>query len=227
MITKHTLSTYDRRFHELFESLLEMGERVKESLLLTKKVITARDEELYQQVRANDKLVNALNDKIEEQVNEAIALMNPMAVDLRLITSALKVSMALERSGDLAKSTARKLARLDIDVPAPVRPMLENLIDINIGMMDSAIDAVRTSNAQKAIEVWKRDDEADDQCREIFEILRQQMVGESTTAPMLVDIMFAAKNLERIADYATNLAKTVHYVITGEKPKKSLLLAQD
>ncbi len=227
MITKHTLSNYDRKIHDLHESILEMGERVKESLLLTNKTITVRSEEIYQEVRANDKNVNALNDRIEQQVTEALALMNPMAVDLRLITSALKVSMALERAGDLAKSTARKLARLEMDVPADVSSILENLITININMMDAALDAVRTSNADKATAVWKSDDEADAQCRLAFDLLRDRMIKDPQNAPHLVDIMFAAKNLERIADYATNLAKTVHYVITGEKPKKSLLLAND
>ena len=227
MITKHTLSTYDRKFQELHGSILEMGEHVKESLLITAKTITDRDEEIYQAVRANDKIINGLNDRIEQQVTEALALMNPMAVDLRLITSALKVSMALERAGDLAKSTARKLARLEIAVPSDVQQLLQNLITTNISMMDAALDAVRTSNAEKATAVWKSDDEADDQCRQIFDLLRDRMVKETANAPHLVDIMFAAKNLERIADYATNLAKTVHYVITGEKPKKSLLLAGD
>lgn len=223
MITKHTLSNYDRKLQQLTDAILEMGERVKDSVRLTQKAISTRDEALYEEIRANDKHVNRLNDEIEEMVTQAIALMNPMAMDLRFITSALKVSLALERAGDLVKNTTRRLVRLQIAVPEDVQSVLFDLTNIDIAMLDAALDAVRTSDAEKAIAVWKSDDEADDLCRKAFDLLRERMVQYTDEAPHLVDVMFAAKNLERFADYTTNLAKTVHYVITGNKPKKDLL----
>jgi phosphate transport system protein len=223
MITKHTLSNYDRKLQELTDAILEMGERVKDSVYLTQKAISTRDETLFEEVRANDKRVNRLNDQIEEMVTQAIALMNPMAMDLRFITSALKVSLALERAGDLVKNTTKRLVRLKVAVPENVQTVLLELTNIDITMLDGALDAVRNSNAEKAIAVWKSDDEADDLCRKVFDLIRERMIAQPDEAPHLVDVMFAAKNLERFADYTTTLAKTVHYVITGDKPKKDLL----
>lgn len=223
MITNHTLSKYDHKLQELKDAFLDMGELVKGSMLLTQQTLTDRQPDLYAKIKENDKKINLLDDKIEELVTQIIALMNPMAMDLRFITSALKVSLYLERAGDLAKNTTKRLSRLEIEIPTQVKTMLEELIKVDIRMLEAALEAVKNSDADQAIHVWKSDDEADDLCKNILEGLRHHMTLTPNEAPHLVDIMFAAKNLERFADYATNLAKTVHYVLTGEKPKKNLL----
>jgi phosphate transport system protein len=223
MITKHTLSNYDRKLQELKDTFLEMGEHVKHSVHITQNALTVREESLYEEIRASDKRINKLNDHTEELVTQVIALMNPMAMDLRFVTSALKVALYLERAGDLVKNTTRRLVRSPVSIPEDVKPLFLELMELDISMLDDALDAVRNSDAEKAIAVWKRDDEADELCSKIFELLRARMLSEPPSAPHLVDLMFAAKNLERFADYTTNLAKTVHYVLTGNKAKKDLL----
>lgn len=223
MITNHTLSKYDHKLQELRDTFLSMGELVKASIELTQQALNNQQADLYQKIKENDKKINALDDKVEELVTQIIALMNPMAMDLRFVTSALKVSLFLERAGDLAKNTTKRLSRLEINVPTKTKAMLEDLIVTDLKMLEAALEAVKNSDADKAIYVWKSDDEADNLCKDIFEELRAQMIRTPNDAPHLADIMFAAKNLERLADYATNLAKTVHYVLTGEKPKKNLL----
>ena len=219
-MNKHTLKSFDDRLDALTEQMVEMGALVRESVRMAGTSLVKPHESVLKEVRKNDKDINVYDKDIQQHVTEIIALMNPMAVDLRFITSALKISVALERAGDIAKSITKRMVRLPITLPVEAEAKLSELVAVVMSQIDSALEAVRTRCTDHATEVWKRDSEANDLCSEVFDVIRDEMKKNPDNAPHLADVMFAAKNFERLGDYAANIAKTVYYVTSGETPKK-------
>jgi len=221
---QHTLTSFDEKLTELADKMVEMGAAVRVSVELAGQALVKPEEDVLTAVRENDKLINDFDEEIQQKATETIALMNPMAVDLRFVTSALRISVALERAGDITKAITKRMVRLKVDLPDEARDKMQEMIPIVLGMYDEALEAVRTRSTKKATAVWKRDEEADDLCTEVFAVMKQQMKGNPDIAHRMVDIMMAAKNFERLADYATNIAKTVHYVESGDYPRKKEIL---
>ncbi len=219
----HTLKSFDAKMNDISNNIVKMGEKVVDSVHLCGKALQSNDEDLITNAKIVEKEINALSDLIEQQVTECIALMNPMAVDLRFITSALRIAISLERAGDMAKSITKRMVRLQTQLPELVLQKLQALVQVDVEMLNQALEAVGQRSQEKALSVWRRDDEADDLCRDALNAGREAMQANPNDAHLLMDVLFAAKNLERIADYATSLAKTVYYVESGERPKKSLL----
>lgn len=224
-MTNHTLSNYDRQLNSLTSSILEMGALVRELIVVSKKSLRERDPGLVEFSISTDKQINALERQIEEQVTVILALQNPMAVDLRFVTSALKISSALERAGDLAKNTTKRSVKLGNYTPAPTLEKIDRMVDIVVSMLDDALSAVETRDPKMALDVWKRDDGVDELYHEILTSMQQEMLADPNNILSCTHIVFGAKNFERIADYATNLAKTVHYVNSGAPIDKQVLKA--
>ena len=156
-----------------------------------------------------------------------LALQNPLAIDLRFVTSVLKITGMLERAGDLAKNTVKRSVKMGIHAPEPVIQKLEKMADVVIEMLNDALQAFERTDTALAMTVWKRDQEIDDLYHEIFAIMQKQMSESPENVTPSTHIVFAAKNLERLADYTTNLAKTVYYVGSGKRADKTLLKQEE
>lgn len=224
-MNQHTLRAYDDQLGQLTSSIIEMGANVRDLILLAKRAVTERDEALVEAARAKDKQINALDRQIEQQATVILALQNPMAVDLRYVTSSLRISIALERVGDLAKNITKRSAKLgEYKLPEATLNKLYQMVDIVVAMLEGALDAIKTRNADEALDVWKRDDEVDDLYHHILTTMQKEMQAHPDNILSCTHLVFVAKNFERIADYATNLAKTVHYVISGSPANKATML---
>lgn len=224
-MNNHTNSSYDKQLTLLTGDILAMGGLVKELIVIAKRSLIERNADLVAEARAKDKEINALDTKIEHQVAVVLALRNPMAVDLRYVTSALKIAGALERAGDLAKNTAKRSVKLADYMPAAATDKLERMVEIVLQMLDEALSAVERRDSKKATQVWQRDDEVDDLYHELIAGMQQEMLAHPEHILAYTHFVFAAKNFERIADYATNLAKTVHYVTSGRPADKASMKA--
>lgn len=222
-MTNHTLTSYDKQLNFLTDAIVEMGGLVKEMILLAKRSLVDRDPSLVDQAVAMDKRINALDFKIEQQATVVLALQNPMAVDLRFVTSALKIAVALERAGDLAKNTAKRSIKLGSYVPTKTIGHVTQMVDIVISMLDDALAAIKTRNPAKATDVWRRDDQVDDLYHVILTGMQEEMQADPKNILSCTHFVFAAKNFERIADYATNIAKTVHYITSGKPADKATI----
>ncbi len=220
---KYSVKPYNDQFDQLTECLLDMGELVGEAVSIAEQSLEARDEELRVKAKENDRTINRMDDEMERRITDLLSMQNPMAEDLRYVMSALKIAGALERAGDLAKNITKHMVRMDARFPHSTLKGLTQLAKISQEMLDQALVSFSERDPDIATKVWKRDEEADELCRQIFKSTGRAMPKDAEAAPELVEIMFAAKNFERIADHATDIAKTVHYVATGEKPKKSML----
>lgn len=220
---QHTLRSYDAQLQHLMQLILDMGGEVRSQIMAAKESFRSRDEQRVADAKAADKHINSLDSQIEEEATVVLALQNPMAIDLRFVTSILKITGMLERAGDLAKNTVKRSIRMGEFAPEPVIQKLERMADAVAEMLDSALDAFEQKDVEKAIAVWRRDEEVDDLYREIFALMQQDMERNPANVAACLHVVFAAKNLERLADYTTNLAKTVYYVVSGKRPDKSVL----
>ncbi len=220
---QHTLRSYDSQLQHLMQLILDMGGEVKGLIMAAKESFRSRTTEQVSQAKAADKHINALDHQIEEEATVVLALQNPMAVDLRFVTSILKITGMLERAGDLAKNTVKRSVKMGDFAPEPVLLQLEQMSDIIAEMLMDSLDAFNEKDTDRALAVWKRDEEIDDLYHAVFTAMQREMEQSPQNVIACTHVVFAAKNLERLADYTTNIAKTVYYVTSGERPNKALL----
>lgn len=222
-LSQHTLRSYDKQLQNLLQLILDMGGEVRQMVLAAKESFRSREENRAAEAKAADKHINELDHRIEEEATVVLALQNPMAIDLRFVTSVLKITGMLERAGDLAKNTVKRSVKMGTFAPEPVIVKLEQMADIIVEMLDTALKAFAEKDTLKATEVWRRDEEIDELYHEIFTLMQQDMIKNPANALACTHVVFAAKNLERLADYTTNLAKTVYYVASGKRADKAYL----
>jgi len=210
---------FDEELQYLKERLLRMAASVEDALSLAIEALKDQKEEPAREVLKNEENINLLDVEVDETCMRLLALRQPMAGDLRFITSAMKISSDLERMGDLAVNVAElalELARL---------PLLKPLIDIPRmaraaqAMVRDAIDAFINRDETLARDVCVRDDEVDALDEQIFRELLTFMMEDPRTVQRAVALILVSRNLERIADHATNIGEDVIYMVRGKTIK--------
>jgi phosphate transport system protein len=227
-MTEHTLKVFDDELHELARKVAEMGGLAEKEVSDALAALAARDTELAQRVVVGDSAIDEMQHEIEEKAVLTIARRQPMAVDLREIVGALRVSNDLERIGDLAKNIGRRVIALDGDFPPPklVRGV-EHMAEMVLGQLKQVLDAYAGRDVNKALVVWKGDEDIDAICNSLFRELLTYMMEDPRNITFCIHLMFCAKNIERMGDHATNIAETVHYMIHGrpiadKRPKRDM-----
>jgi phosphate transport system protein len=210
------MAIFDEELVRLNGLVLQMGSRVEMAIKNSVQSIVERDNELARKVIDGDHQVNTLDIEIDEESIRLIALRQPKAGDLRLITTAMKITADLERMGDLAVNIAQRAIELNKE------PVLKEYIDIPRmreiaqGMTRDALDAFVKRDMKLAKDVIMRDDEIDDLKHKILSELLFLMTENSSIICRAMRITFVAQYLERIADHATNMAEMVLYLIEGK-----------
>lgn len=222
-LSQHTVRSYDEQLQRLQNLVLKTGGEVRNLVLAARDSLRTRSEAAVKEAKAADRIINELDEQIEEAAIVILALQNPMAVDLRFVVSVFKVSGMLERAGDLAKNTVKRSANMRADTSPEVIRKMEQMCDITVEMLDLALEAFVQRDTGKATEVWRRDDEIDELYREVFNAIQEDMVKHPAKAETATHAIFAAKNLERLADYTTNIVKTIYYVTSGQRVDKEYL----
>lgn len=222
-LSQHTLKSYDTQLEQLLRLILDMGVEVRKALAAAKKTFRLRDESRIADAKAADKHINDLDARIDEAATLVLALQNPMAIDLRFVVAVLKITTMLERMGDLAKNTVKRSVKMGEYAPEPVIVKLEHMADVTDEMLSLALEAFADKDTVKAARVWQRDEEIDQLYKEIFSLVQKDMVASPGSAESCTHVVFAAKNIERLADYTTNLAKTVYYIASGKRADKSVM----
>jgi phosphate transport system protein len=227
-MTDHTLKVFDDDLQTLGRKVAEMGGLAEKEVADSLAALAKRDTDLAQRVVAGDTLIDELQQEIEEKAVLTIARMQPMAVDLREIVAALRVSNDLERIGDLAKNIGRRVIALDGDFPPPklVRGV-EHMADMVLGQLKQVLDAYAGRDLAAALAVWKGDEDIDAICTSLFRELLTYMMEDPRNITFCIHLMFCAKNIERMGDHATNIAETVHFMIQGrpiadKRPKRDM-----
>jgi phosphate transport system protein len=216
---QHTDRGYEQQLSQLRASVLEMGGLVEEQIAHAVRSLTDHDAAVAQATIDRDHTVNRLDVEIDELSLKLLALHQPAARDLRLITTALKITTDLERIGDLAAHIAERA--LELEAEMPVEPKPESMIDLPLmgnlarAMLHRALDAFVREDADLALDVCRSDDAIDKLHEQLFRALLAFMVEDPTTIARTMRLLFVSKNLERVGDHATNIAEMVIFLVKG------------
>ncbi|HYO65739.1 MAG TPA: phosphate signaling complex protein PhoU [Archangium sp.] len=215
MPSTHTDKAFEADLRDLREKLLAMGAKVEALIADSMRALTERDSLLAERVIQADKEVNRLEVEIDETCRRILALRQPAASDLRLITTALKIVTDLERIGDLAVNIAERAK--DLNEAPPLKPYVDTprLAELAQQQVKRALDAFVSSDVAQAEVVLKEDEHLDILYLKIFNELLSYMMEDSKNIRRATALMFIAKHLERIGDHATNVAEMVVYMVRG------------
>jgi len=207
---------FDEELAELKTKLVRMAGLAEDQIDKALTALVTRDSTLASQVIERDHQVNAMDVEIDEDCIRLLALHQPAARDLRLVTTAMKISTELERVSDLAENVCERTIELNEE------PQLKPYIDIprmgNLArmMVKESIDAFVKDDAVLARKVLKDDDLVDDLMEQLFRELLSFMIEDPHTITRAIRLSFIAKYLERMADHATNIAELVVYLVEGK-----------
>lgn len=210
------MAIFDEELIALKEKVLKLGLMVETAIRDSVKALVERDSELAREVVKRDHLVNALDVSIDEECVRLIALRQPMARDLRLITTAMKITTDLERMGDLAVNIAERALELNEEPQMKPFENIPKMAAITQSMVKDALDAFVAGCSRLPYEVIKKDDEVDDLNLRNFNELLALMIQDPKIIPLAVKRTYIAKYLERIADHATNIAEMIIYMCKGK-----------
>jgi len=216
MMNEHTAKAFDTDLQDLTRKVSEMGGLAEREIADSIQALTHRDLDLALRVIAADPVIDALQHEIEEKAILTIARRQPMAIDLREIVGALRVSNDLERIGDLAKNIAKRVNALEGDFqPTKLIRGVEHMAALVLNQVKTVLDAYAGRDIVAAVAVWKGDEEIDSLCTSLFRELLTYMMEDPRNITFCIHLMFCAKNIERMGDHATNIAETVHYMVDG------------
>jgi phosphate transport system protein len=207
------------RFHQglddLKQRLLAMGGLAEQAVERAVRAYQTRDLALCQLVLRDESKINAAERDVDEMSIDLLAMQQPMAIDLRFIVACIKINADLERVGDQAVNIAERVmdlatrpnSALDVDIP--------RMAQFSISMVRDALNAFLTADVDLAQTVLERDDLVDNMNREIFEAVDSAMGQSNSNHRTLLDTLVVARNLERVADHATNIAEDVIFWVRG------------
>lgn len=212
----HIVSAFDDDLIAVQARISEMGGLAEDTLSSALEAVKNRDPQLANEVIMRDKRLDALEMQVEELATRVIALRQPMAGDLRLMISALKMASTLERIGDLAKNIARRAVYLASVRPVKVSTSIVRMGTQTLGQLTEVLDAYTSRDTDLAVSIWQRDIEVDEMYNAIFREVVTYMMEDPRTIGLGSQLLFIAKNLERIGDHTTHLAEMVYYIVEGE-----------
>lgn len=214
---EHIVTSFDAELELLRSKIAEMGGVAEKMLDDSTRALVRRDSALARQVIEADSRLDNLQREVEENAVATIARRQPVAVDLRDIVSAIRVAGDVERIGDLAKNTSKRVLAISNEAhPAKIVGGVQHMSDLVQAQLKDVLDAYAERDEQKALEVWSRDDRIDALYNSVFRELLTYMMEDTRNITYCTHLLFLAKNIERIGDHTTNIAETIYYVTTGE-----------
>jgi phosphate transport system protein len=210
---------FEDELDRLKQALVEMAGLAEQQVATAVQALLDRDIEKARQVRARDSEVDDLELSVDNQAISLLALQQPMARDLRFITMAMKIGNDLERVGDHAVNIAKALEFIVDSPPLPQLPELEEMSGLCNEMLTDALDAFVRSDAELARTIGQRDDRVDELHENVFRIVLTHMMEDPRKIGAGIDMILVSRNLERIADLATNVAEDVVFMVEGQTIK--------
>jgi phosphate transport system protein len=211
----HIVSAFDDDLITVQAKISEMGGLCEELLTDALEAVRNRDQVLATAVIARDKKLDALEMELEAIATNTIALRQPMAQDLRVLISALKIASTLERIGDLSKNIAKRAIYLSNARPAKLSSSILRMGQQTLEQLNRVLDAYAHRDTSLAVSVWRRDVEIDDVYNAIFREIVTYMMDDSRMIGLGSQMLFIAKNLERIGDHVTHVSEMIYYIVEG------------
>lgn len=213
----------EEEISKLKKMLFEMATSVEEMIAKSIKALKDRNMIMAEEVIKSDAKINEMEIEIDNQCIKILALYHPEAEDLRTVSMIMKINNDLERIGDHAVNIAEKTIYLADKLP--VKPLIDipRMADKAIRMLQESLDAFVNKDAQLAIDVCKRDDEVDALEPQIVRELVTYMIADPQTIDRSLTIILIAREIERVADLATNIAEDTYYIVSGKSLKHHAL----
>ena len=221
MTQQHITSAFDRDLESIQAKIMKMGGLVEAAILEGAISLETRDEERAEKVCAADKVIDLLEEKINEDAARLIALRSPTAGDLRLVLAIMKISGNLERIGDYAKNMAKRTGVLAQMAPvSDSAGSLRRMAKEVSKMLKDVLDAYIHRDAELAGDVIKRDSDVDQMYNGLFREFLTFMMEDPRNITACMHLHFIGKNIERMGDHVTAIAEQVVYLVTGEYPEE-------
>jgi phosphate transport system protein len=224
-MTEHTVKKFDADLRVLTNEISKMGRLAQSQIVDAIDALSKHNVRLAQQVRAADAEIDALQREIESKSVDIIALRQPVGGDLLAIVGALRIVTDLERIGDIAVNIAKRTEALsNARWPKGMKIRLRKMVKLVIEQLSRVLDSYARLDATQAVDVWQKDKKVDALNVAIFHHLLTDMLDDASNISFGTQLIFCAKNVERVGDHATNIAESVYYivhgsVIPGERPK--------
>jgi phosphate transport system protein len=215
MAENHTVKAFDNEITQLRGLIAEMGGLAETAIANAIEALVRHDEDLAQTVVAGDAKLDALEAEVDQLAVRIIALRAPMADDLRDVIAALKISGVVERIGDYAKNIAKRVGEIERQKNFEPLTLIPTMAEIAQGMVRDVLNAFAARDQHLAVNVIERDEKLDNFYNSIFRNLVAHMMESPATISSAAQLLFVARNLERIGDHATNVAEMVYYAETG------------
>ena len=215
MAHEHTVKAFDEDITRLRGLIAEMGGLAELSLREAMEALVKGNEDLALGVIARDKRIDSLEAEVDRLAVRVIALRAPMADDLREVIAALKIAGVVERIGDYSKNIAKSAGKIEGRKKFEPLTLLPAMAEIAGEMVHDVMTAYAARDAALARDVVERDDKVDAFYDSIFRNLVSHMIENPSSISSAAELLFVARNIERIGDHATNVAEMVHYAATG------------
>jgi len=217
----HISSAYDKDLRQIEDLVVKMGGLVEQHIVDAATLMTTRDLELADKLKAADKQVDALQEEIDQLVVRLIALRQPKAQDLRAVLAALKVAADLERIGDYTKNIAKRTQILaQVPTVGSSAKTIKRMCLLVRQMVKDSIDAYIARDVQAANQVRLRDEEVDQMNNTLFRSLLTYMMEDPRNITPSMHLLFISKNVERMGDHTTSIAEQIHFFVAGGMPEE-------
>lgn len=212
---EHTVKAFDEDITRLRGLIAEMGGMAEVAVQNAMDALVKGDDALADRIIADDKKLDALESEVDKLAVRVIALRAPMADDLREVIAALKIAGVIERIGDYSKAIAKAARQIEDRKKFGPLTLVPAMGEIAAEMVRDAMTAYAARDPALAREVIVTDEKVDNFYESIFRNLVSHMVENPSTISSAAQLLFVARNIERIGDHATNVAEMVHYAATG------------
>lgn len=215
MSQEHTVKAFDEDITKLRGLIAEMGGLAEVSLIEAMEALVKGNLELAGQVIERDRRIDSLEAEVDKLAVRVIALRAPMADDLREVIAALKIAGVLERIGDYSKNIAKSADKIEGRKRFEPLTLVPAMADVATSMVHDVLTAYAARDPQLASQVVERDEKVDAFYDSLFRNLVSHMMENPSTISSAAQLLFVARNIERIGDHATNVAEMVYYAATG------------
>ena len=216
----HIVKSYGEELQYLNDSIIQMGSLTESLLADSMNAITILDKEAVDRIVQSDKKINEYRAKIDTQIMTLLVKRAPMAIDLRITITALRISQDLERIGDLAKGNAKKMLPLPQNLSEDLLKSLKRLGTLVESQLNKSIDAYIKKSKDIAVEIIKLDTNVNEltylSIKEILSFLSK----DTKNLEYATNLLFVAKNLERAGDHINRIAENIYYLVEGDYYKK-------
>ena len=216
----HIVKSYGEELQFLNDSIIQMGSLTESLLADSMNAITILDKEAVDRIVQSDKKINEYRAKIDTQIMTLLVKRAPMAIDLRITITALRISQDLERIGDLAKGNAKKMLPLPQNLSADLLKSLKRLGALVESQLNKSIDAYINKSKEIAVEIIKLDSSVNELTYLFIKEILSFLSKDTKNLEYATNLLFVAKNLERAGDHIRRISENIYYLVEGDYYKK-------